>query len=268
MTDPEELISAKQAHALVQLGKSCSNYAYPNPDRVGCPDDFTLRAMAFRDPAIPMSELPISHVVSCTPCYRTYCGYRKQAVWRNRFEYAAVSMGLVAVLLVALWIARGFWTRTAEPSMSVNVPNEQRKSPPPAPLPNDVKPPQRRAQAPDGGTATTTPLLVKAALDLRDQSIPRNDDPAKTKSPSQVLPRAFIDLTAQLPFASPPGEYQAGVFHLDQRPIVRALARAEIQDGITLLKSRIDLSGVQAGRRLFGVKRRDGDWVYSEITIR
>ena len=249
MTDPERLISAKQAHALVQLGKSCSNYAYPNPDRVGCPEDSILRAMAFRDPAIPISDLPISHVVSCTPCYRTYCEYRKQAVWRTRFEYAAVSMGIVAVLIAALLIAKSFWTPKGEPSLSVNAP-------------------ERQAPSSGNDKTDTTPLLVKAALDLRDQSIPRSDDPATTRRPAQILPRAFIDLTAQLPFASPAGEYQVGVFQLDQRPLVRAPAQAEIQDGMTLLKARINLSNVQAGRRLFGVKHGNGDWVYSEITVR
>ena len=268
MTDPEKLISAKQAHALVELGKSCSNHAYPNPDRVGCPDDSTLRVMAFRDPAIPISELPISHVVSCTPCYRTYSEYRNQAVWRNRFEYAAVSMGVVAVLVAVLWIAKGFWSGSDNAGLSVNVPIDQRGSASPVPSLNDIKPRERAARSSDRGKEGATPLLVKAELDLRDQSIARSDDPAKSERPAPVLPQAFIDLTVQLPFASPPGEYQIGVFELDHQPVMSAPARAEIQDGITAIKTRINLSGVQAGRCVFGVKHGGGDWVYREITIR
>lgn len=267
MTDPEQTVSARQAEALVRLGKSCSNYAYPNPERVGCPDDATLRAMAFRNPAMPVSTLPISHVVSCTPCYLKYCQHRKQALWRSRFEYAAVSVAVVAVLMVALWMVRDFWSPNAEPRLSVNAPSKLPTQEPPALSPKGEGSTEGQSD-PSRKVTVLAPLPTKAELDLRNQSIPRSDDAGRKTGPHQTLPRAFLDLTVQLPFASPPGMYEAGIFQLDQRPLVTAPARAEVRNGATLLRMQIDLSDLRTGERLFGFRRDVGDWAYTEVTIR
>lgn len=40
--------------------------AYPNPMRVGCPDQKTLQAVAER--RVPMTEPVIDHVWQCSPC--------------------------------------------------------------------------------------------------------------------------------------------------------------------------------------------------------
>ena len=50
--------------------------AFPNPDRVGCPDDYALQALAEAWPA-PNDPL-LRHVSSCSECYREYRPYRLQ----------------------------------------------------------------------------------------------------------------------------------------------------------------------------------------------
>jgi hypothetical protein len=42
--------------------------SYPNPDRVGCPDEATLEAFA-RDPkSFPIRDPIFEHIAKCSPC--------------------------------------------------------------------------------------------------------------------------------------------------------------------------------------------------------
>ena len=55
--------------------------AYPNPERKGCPDDATLKALA--EDRLPVSDPARLHVGSCSECFAEYRGYR--------FEHEAAS---------------------------------------------------------------------------------------------------------------------------------------------------------------------------------
>lgn len=53
--------------------------AFPNPERKGCPDDETLKAFA-EDRLLPGNPV-LSHVSSCSECYREYRHYRQD--WKE-----------------------------------------------------------------------------------------------------------------------------------------------------------------------------------------
>ena len=72
MTESNQSVSAKQVRDAVALGKKTSKTAFPNPTREGCPNSSTLRAMAYRDRRLTLKDLPISHVVTCSPCFQEY----------------------------------------------------------------------------------------------------------------------------------------------------------------------------------------------------
>jgi hypothetical protein len=48
--------------------------AHPNPDRVGCPDGLTLKALA--EDRLPVNHPARLHLAKCSECFAKYRGYR------------------------------------------------------------------------------------------------------------------------------------------------------------------------------------------------
>jgi hypothetical protein len=55
--------------------------AFPNPDRVGCPDDDAVQALAQSGPS--SNDPVLRHVGSCSECYREYRHYCQDEVVRK-----------------------------------------------------------------------------------------------------------------------------------------------------------------------------------------
>jgi hypothetical protein len=53
--------------------------SFPNPERKGCPGDETLQA--FAEDRLPPGSLVLSHVSTCSECYREYRHYRQD--WKE-----------------------------------------------------------------------------------------------------------------------------------------------------------------------------------------
>ena len=118
MTESNQSVSAKQVRDVVALGKKYSKTAFPNPTREGCPNSSTLRAMAYRDRRLSLEDLPVSHVVSCSPCFQEYARLRRMSVLMRGIQVTAASLVVLAVLFAA---ARFVWNYTrgrGEPSIS------------------------------------------------------------------------------------------------------------------------------------------------------
>jgi hypothetical protein len=52
---------------------------YPNPDRVGCPEDTTIRDVAFREELT--KDEAWDHITHCSPCYAQFLKFK--AEWRE-----------------------------------------------------------------------------------------------------------------------------------------------------------------------------------------
>lgn len=76
---------------------------FPNPDRAGCPDNETLRALALRKLGSEQVGDWIEHLGTCTPCFREYAEFRKQVEWRQRAAYVGMAAALVVVALSIGW---------------------------------------------------------------------------------------------------------------------------------------------------------------------
>jgi hypothetical protein len=57
---------------------------FPNPQRVGCPDSTILRGIAFRKLRLADVEQWMDHLGTCTPCYRDFTAFRKEAASQRR----------------------------------------------------------------------------------------------------------------------------------------------------------------------------------------
>ena len=96
------------------LGKGLSR-DFPNPQRVGCPDSALLRRIALRK--VPLSEADrwLTHFSSCSPCFREFTQFRKQAMDRRRTQ---IWLAAAAVFIFA--IAGWFWVHT-RPSVQTSA---------------------------------------------------------------------------------------------------------------------------------------------------
>lgn len=249
MADAERPVSMKQADQLVELGKQSSRYANPNPDRVNCPSDHTLRAMAVRGRELSLAHAPISHVANCSPCYQQYCRYREEEIQRSRRRYAAFAICAAAAIIVAVLIGRNVLRSPASNSKPTIV---------------DRRPTQEKEKGP----AAESPQPQLLALDLRHISPSRGDEEPVQKAPDAVVPAKALKLAVVLPVASPPGPYELGIFSVAYAMQQSAQGTATLENGITRLSVSMDLTSLKPGAYLIGVRTALSDWMFTPVRIR
>jgi hypothetical protein len=227
MTESNQSVSAKQVRDVVALGKKTSRTAFPNPSREGCPNSSTLRAMAYRDRRLTLKDLPVSHVVTCSPCFQEYARLRRMSVLMRGIQVAAASLVVLAVLFAA---ERFIWNYTrgrGEPSIS-----QERQAGP-----------QPRVVAPQ----TSAPMAPFAmTVDLASFSPTRGEE-AKD-SPNKIhLPPKMLRVSFLLPVGMEPGQY---AFRLkDSAGIVlnERLLMGRLNNGVTSLEVDLDFSTAPKG---------------------
>ena len=122
MTEGKQSVSTKQVREVVALGKKQSKTAFPNPTRGGCPKPSTLRAMAHRDRRLSLKDLPISHIVNCSPCFQEYARLRRRSVVVRGIQGTVGSLVVLAVLFAAVRFVWNYTRRSSEPNISQQRP--------------------------------------------------------------------------------------------------------------------------------------------------
>ena len=97
LTKREEARLIKAYQRVLQEG------GFPNPERAGCPDSRTLRAIAFRKVGIEQVKDWSEHLSTCTPCFREYTEFRKQVEWLREAAYLSMAAVLILVVLAVGW---------------------------------------------------------------------------------------------------------------------------------------------------------------------
>ena len=227
MTESNQSISAKQVREVVALGKKASKTAFPNPTREGCPDSSTLRAMAYRDRHLSLNDIPVSHVVSCSPCFQEYSRLRRIAVVVRGIKVTAASLAVLAVLFT---VVRLVWNNTlgrGEPSIS----QERRVEP---------QPHAATQQAP----AVIAPVAMN--VDLASFSPTRGDE--VKDSPTKIhLPPKLLRVTFLFPVGMEPGEYALRLKDAAGTVLKEARLRGLLNNGITSVEVDLDLTAASGG---------------------
>ncbi len=214
---------------------------FPNPERKGCPGDAAIRDLVRNRYSHGGGEV-WEHVTHCSPCYREYVNLLALAERPKRLpQFAAIAAGLVIVFAIGFW-ARGWWAGQS--------PVEQRP-------PLVQKSPELPKQ----------PQVLAAVLNLQDLSPTRGGDSAA--GTLQRIPRADVSLTIYLPRGSEPGRYSVEV---RRRPdsteaVVRSEGSASIQNGLTILVVRCDLSSVPPGRYVVATRGPGESWRPYSVAI-
>lgn len=252
MTDPERPWTDGSADELVRKYKGLCVRGYPNPGHVGCPGNDVLERLAERNPDEALSDALISHVATCSPCYRTYTAYLVRARTRRRYLLAVLSTAAALLLVFGAIAVRSFIVQSGPTSISKTgvdqTPDEETQEqvvrPMPAPQPVE---------------------WANATLDLRDLSGSRGEgeSPAQPKE----LRRARLELLILLPTGSPSGQYEIALAEDDGRVLLSQNVDASVRAGETSTTAKVDLSEAPAGSLRFGHRRPGSDWVWCEVRV-
>src|ERR1700730_11269134 len=227
MTESNQSVSAKQVRDAVALGKKTSKTAFPNPTREGCPNSSILREMADPDRRLTLIDLPVSHVVTCSPCFQEYARQRRISVLMHGIQVTAASLVVLAALFAA---GRFVWNYTrgrGEPSIS-----QERQAGP-----------QPRAAAPQ----TSAPMAPFAmTVDLASFSPTRGEE-AKD-SPNKIhLPPKMLRVSFLLPVGMEPGRYALRLKDPAGIVLKERLLVGRLNNGVTSVEVDLDFSTASRG---------------------
>lgn len=228
---PEESPEAKFDRLKKQLQDSILR-DYPNPERKGCPGDLVLKELAER----PLDQIVEDdphwhHVTHCSECYGEFLAfntaYRREAKARRAWAGWTWAAGMVVVALGLIFAVRQGWFFSQRPQNAELA-------------------------------------YIKQTVDI--PSMTRSAEAGGERKPI-VIARKPVDLTVQLPIASPAGPYE---FQLrrDKQAVVSASGTAVLQNGTTSFTVRVDLSKLAAGIYEMYVRQVGWDWNYYPVEIR
>jgi len=218
---------------------------FPNPQRLGCPGEATLKGIAFGTVRLDEAQEWLDHLGHCSACFLDFEKLRMQ-VTRQRIFRMALAVAAVVLLCssLVLWLNLVHRPRTSPQALA------------PAPA---VTPPLPQAQ---------TSQLQTAALILKDSSPTRGvHDVAPSAIPH--LPLGRIVLAIYLPPHSRPGKYEIRFLRniTDSTPLARFEGEAQLENGSAVMRITPDLSTLAPGTYLMGYRRTGDQWRYSRVAL-
>jgi hypothetical protein len=235
---PDDQFSDKEFREFRNLLQDLALQAYPNPTRQNCPTTHVLAEMAALP--LPAQHASYDHVAHCSPCLKDLIEERTRVLRNRRHRRRWTIVGVAAIVLIST-AAVLLWIRGRVPVGSLRT--AQRNSIPGNP-PDAYEP---------------------ASLNLRTRSVLRGSG-VDREQPLQ-LPRKRVDVKIFLPFGSEAGTYDVMVLRQVDQPIIRTSGFASIQDGATILQTKIDLASLRAGHYLLGIRQSSWDWTYFPLTL-
>ncbi len=96
--------SKQDEQKLLEGGKHFFSTAFPNPDRIGCPPQEILKAMALRQYDGKKARQWDDHMSHCSPCFNDFVALREGARKPAKLRWIAVPAAVVLVAAVAVWV--------------------------------------------------------------------------------------------------------------------------------------------------------------------
>lgn len=194
--------------------------ANPNPSRVGCPTDETLKALARRER--PLGDPAYAHLAECSDCYRQIRAYQ---VRRRRTRAVSALAAVLGLFLVGLWYASQVMQRPTQTATR-----------------DPVEPPS-----------------VRAELDLRQYRVPRAEEASVPKRPLE-LTRQRLQVRIILPVGAEYGAYDLQLLDSELRPAASANGIARIEQHSTVLEADLDLRSLTPGVYQLALRRQGESW--------
>jgi hypothetical protein len=228
--DDDPVVSAKELKDVIAFGRKCSKNAFPNQTRTGCPDRARLRAMAQRDPTLTLDDLPLTHVVRCSPCFHDYLHFRRMSLFGRGLQITVASLIVATVFVTAVLFVINRTSNRGELSLSRqkelrSEPSQSHANPQPA--------------------VRVPPLHMK--IDLAAFSPARGDEKEAPRKAIH-LPQRNLRITFQIPLGMEAGEYlfqlkdSSGAIYSDKH------APDHVADGVTSVDVDLDLTSALRGK--------------------
>jgi hypothetical protein len=74
-------------------------------------------------------------------------------------------------------------------------------------------------------------------------------------------------LTIRLPIGSKAGKYEIQFLKSADQPLFSVGGEARIENGVTAVTTRVDLSKYEAGKYFIGVRQVPWDWTYYPVVL-
>jgi hypothetical protein len=115
----------------------------------------------------------------------------------------------------------------------------------------------------------TVGTYTAVVLDLRNRLVLRGapETGERTEGPL-VLLRGTDNVSIYLPAGSRTGPYDVGMFQEPGTPLVSAEGTATTEGSLTVLKAKLDVSKLNAGHYLLGIRPPGVDWSYYPLLLR
>jgi hypothetical protein len=204
---------------------------FPNPERIGCPDQETLDGMSRRIIEMPQSQL--HHITHCSPCFQTFLAIRQEMRQRrvSRIRIAAAACAVVIVLGAVV-----YFTGVARPTPPIQI------------------------------AGIPTP----ATLDLRPQTENRGLEQGRTNTPKppSILPRKHLRLTLYLPAGADEGQYALQLLDGQLRTLLKQDVTATLQDHVVTAVAELDLSSLSPGLHTLAIRKIGDEWRTYSVLLR
>ena len=225
------LVAESQVRQILAQLRQHALIGFPNPKRAGCPEQATLRAMAVRDKSFHLSSQLVSHVATCSPCFREYSKVRENA---KHQRIAKVMMAIAASVLIAVG------AYTLQPWLW------HRSSPSPPPIA------QVPAPVPTPAPVATVVVNLASLVRTRGQGTQFTD---RVTLPAKRLRVRFL-----MPIGSEPGRYEVQMVRPGGESVVATFATANIVDGVTSFEVEVSLETFKSSSLMLLVRLQGLTW--------
>ena len=212
--------------------------ANPNPERIGCPDESTIRGLA--EDRLPVSHPGRLHIAGCSECFAEYRGYRREYMDARHARLKVLAWAMAASLMLVA-AGGGLWEYL-----------------------------HLRAEHSSGIEMTmSTPVDVQ--VDLFNAGTYRGQSDGENELQAVTLPAAVVNLTVTLPRFSDPGPYQVLVSKdkTANQVVANAAGQAQEVNSRELLNVTLDLRAARKGAYFLAtIRGEDRGTYYYPVTVK
>jgi hypothetical protein len=235
---------------------------YPNPERVGCPEQSILREMVENIHA--HTEL-FYHVITCGACIQDYESYKVGRQTRQRRRYAILTAAALAVVVAG---GSFVWQRTRPSTVSPKETTSTLKkdeSPRQPDSANSSPSKEEKPQAAKEAKTGSEPLAVQV-VDIRDRAVFRGEGTPEKQVPVQLF-RGKRELRILLPLGSGAGNYEVQLFRSPGKPLLTVVGKAERKDKDTVLPVVLDTATFPKGEYQLGIRPLGWRWTHYPVRL-
>jgi hypothetical protein len=204
--------------------------ANPNPERIGCPEEQTLRALA--EDRLPASHPARLHLASCSECFAEFRGFRgdweQTRKGRRRIIGWAVAASLILTSCIGIW--------KYQHSLAAQI----------------------------GGVQLASTKPVNANVDLFNAGTVRGEDDDANALKQVSLPAAIVQLSVTLPRFSESGHYEVLVSRdkMGNEVVAKGAGEAVADAGKVIVDVTLDLRSAKPGAYFLATVRGSDNGVY------